>query len=490
MNDLENEILKDMASFAHNPLGFVRYAFDWGEGQLKGKEPDQWQIEVLTEIGDKLKSGEAGTQEAIQIAVASGHGIGKSALVAWVILWAMCTHENTRGVVTANTENQLRTKTWAELSKWFHMCICKHWFKYTATAIFSVDPEHEKTWRIDMSPWSVNNTEAFAGLHNEGNRILIVFDEASAIPDIIWEVSEGALTDENTEIIWCAFGNPTRNTGRFRECFGRFRHRWGRKQIDSRTVKITNKSQINNWIDDYGEDSDFVRVRVRGVFPRASDMQLIPSDWVSAAMRREEVYTIDDPLIMGVDIARGGSDNNVIACRRGHDARSIPALIIPGSETRDSMRLVARIVTHVADLKPDAVFVDATGVGGPVADRLRQMGINAIDVNFASKAGDPDKYANMRAEMWWKLREAIKTSLALPDHSELEQELTSIEYFHDGKDRLLLEKKEDIKKRGLASPDFADALALTYAMPVIRKVNMSANTSYIKNHNPLSDLYS
>lgn len=233
-----------------------------------------------------------------------------------------------------------------------------------------------------------------------------------------------------------------------------------------------------------------MRVRVRGVFPRASDMQLIPSDWVSAAMRREEVYTIDDPLIMGVDIARGGSDNNVIACRRGHDARSIPALIIPGSETRDSMRLVARIVTHVADLKPDAVFVDATGVGGPVADRLRQIGINAIDVNFASKAGDPDKYANMRAEMWWKLREAIKTSLALSDHSELEQELTSIEYFHDGKDRLLLEKKEDIKKRGLASPDYADALALTYAMPVIRKINMSANTSYIKNHNPLSDLYS
>ena len=233
-----------------------------------------------------------------------------------------------------------------------------------------------------------------------------------------------------------------------------------------------------------------MRVRVRGVFPRASDMQLIPSDWVSAAMRREEVYTIDDPLIMGIDIARGGSDNNVIACRRGYDARSIPALIIPGSETRDSMRLVARIVTHVADLKPDAVFVDATGVGGPVADRLRQMGINAIDVNFASKAGNPDKYANMRAEMWWKLREAIKTSLALPDHSELEQELTSIEYFHDAKDRLLLEKKEDIKKRGLASPDYADALALTYAMPVIRKINMSANTSYIKNHNPLSDLYS
>ena len=157
--------------------------------------------------------------QAIQLAVASGHGIGKTALVSWIILWAISTKPDARGVVTANTETQLKTKTWAELGKWFHMFIGKDFFSLTATALFAKDSAHERTWRIDMVPWCERNTEAFAGLHNKERRILVVFDEASAIPDVIWETTEGALTDANTEIIWCVFGNPTRNTGRFRECF-------------------------------------------------------------------------------------------------------------------------------------------------------------------------------------------------------------------------------------------------------------------------------
>ena len=482
------ELVNDIASFTHDPYGFVLYAFPWGKNELADRWPNEWQIETLEQIGRKLQSNEADQYEAIRIAIASGHGIGKSALVSWVILWAMSTHEDTRGVVTANTENQLKTKTWAEVAKWYRLLICKHWFKHTATALFSADPEHERTWRLDMSPWSERNTEAFAGLHNRNKRILLIYDEASAIPDIIWEVSEGALTDEETEIIWLACGNPTRNSGRFRECFGRFKHRWHTRQIDSRTVPTTNKAQLNQWVEDYGEDSDFVRVRVRGMFPSASDMQLIPSGWVYEAMRREELYTIDDPIIMGIDIARGGSDNNVIVTRRGHDVRSIPALVIPGSETRDSMKLVTRIVSHVHDNKPDAVFVDSTSVGGPIADRLRQLGVNAIDVNFASKAIDENSFANLRAEMWWKMREAIKTSLALPNDSQLEQELTTVEYGHDNKNRVLLERKDDMKKRGLASPDHGDAIAITYAYPVIRAVATAISTSYIKDYDPYHDL--
>jgi hypothetical protein len=147
-------------------------------------------------------------EEAIQIARASGHGIGKSALVAWIILWAISTFEDTKGVVTANTENQLKTKTWAEVSKWHRMFIARDLFKMTATALFANDPLHERTWRIDMVPWSERNTEAFAGLHNQGKRILVIFDEGSAIPDLIWEVTEGALTDQDTQIIWMAVRQP------------------------------------------------------------------------------------------------------------------------------------------------------------------------------------------------------------------------------------------------------------------------------------------
>lgn len=147
-----------------------------------------------------------------------------------------------------------------------------------------------------MIPWSEHRTEAFAGLHNQGKRIIVIFDEASAIPDVIWETTEGALTDADTEIIWGVFGNPTRNTGRFRECFGRFRHRWHLWQVGSRATKLTNKEQINQWIADYGEDSDFVRVRVRGVFPRAGDMQFISTEMAEAAMsdKRDPPSTIYD----------------------------------------------------------------------------------------------------------------------------------------------------------------------------------------------------
>ena len=220
-NEYEAQLALDIGGFAYDPLGFVLYAFPWGEeGPLFDRKIEDWQRDELEAIGEALKAGVSVTDaaaRAIRRAIASGHGIGKSAFVSWVILWAVSTLEDARGVVTANTEAQLKGKTWAELAKWHRLCLCGHWFDCTATALISRLPGHEKTWRVDMVPWSERNTEAFAGLHNMGRRVLLVFDEASAIPDSIWDVSEGALTDDNTEIIWIVCGNPTRNTGRFRE---------------------------------------------------------------------------------------------------------------------------------------------------------------------------------------------------------------------------------------------------------------------------------
>lgn len=469
----DEQLLEVMAGFRHDPYGWVLFSFDWGHGELaKFDGPDAWQAQTLQELGAKLRAGEINHFEAIQIAVASGHGIGKSALVSWLILWAMSTFEDTKGVVTANTETQLRTKTWAEVAKWFRLCIIRHWFHLSATALYSKDPEHEKTWRIDQVPWSAHNTEAFAGLHNQGKRILIIFDEASTIDDLIWEVTEGALTDAETEIMWICFGNPTRNSGRFRQCFSKYKHRWLHKQIDSRTCRTSNKLQIQKWVDDYGEDSDFVRIRVRGMFPRASSLQLIPSDWVAEAMRREPFAMLGDALVCGIDIARGGDDANVIQFRRGLDARSIPPIKIPGSETRDTVPFIAKVTTLIAEHRPDAVFVDSTGVGGPVADQIRKLNpaTLVLDVNFASESPDP-KQSNMRSHMWWKLREALKAGLAIEADPELEQELTSPEYGHNARDAIQLEKKADIKKRLGISPDHADALALTYAMPVLPRAH-------------------
>lgn len=472
----ELQLIEDIASFSKDPLGFVLFAFDWGHGELKDYPgPDQWQIETLNGIRDALKKG-ATLEEAIQIAVSSGHGIGKSALVSWVILWALSTFEDTKGVVTANTENQLRTKTWAELAKWYRLCVTSHWFTYTATSIYSSDPKHEKTWRMDAIPWSERNTEAFAGLHNQGKRILVVFDEASAIADIIWEVTEGALTDKETEILWLAFGNPTRGTGRFHACFHKLRHRWKTRQIDSRTVKITNKTQIQAWVDDYGEDSDFVRVRVRGVFPKTSDRQFIPSSYVEMGRGKhldERAYR-HAPKIIGVDPAIYGDDECVIYLRQGPIAKQLGVY----RKIQDDLILAGYVAKFEDEHQADAVFVDM-GYGTGVVSGGRAMGRNWILVPFAGESSDPG-YLNKRAEMWGNAKQWLKEGGAIPDDPVLCDELTGPEYFVNLRGKIQLESKDDMKKRGLASPNRADALALTFAFPVLPKSHTAGRAEFVR----------
>jgi len=291
---LSPELISWLAACSKDPHAFVLGAFPWGEpgSRLERfKGPEAWQTDILGMIRDGLP-----LPRAIQLATASGHGVGKSALVSWIILWALSTKPDTRGVVTANTETQLKTKTWSELGKWYHMFLAKDHFKLTATAIFQDSEEHERTWRIDQVPWSERNTEAFAGLHNQGRRILVVFDEASAIPDIIWETTEGALTDKDTEIIWTVFGNPTRNLGRFKECFenGAFHEFWQTRQVDSRAVSFTNQEQIAKWLKAYGEDSDFVRIRVYGIFPRVGEMEFFSYEDVLAAALRVRMRSLPE----------------------------------------------------------------------------------------------------------------------------------------------------------------------------------------------------
>jgi hypothetical protein len=473
----EEELLTDLGSMSSDPLSFVLWAFPWGnpDGELaSARGPEAWQIDILTSIRDNILT----VDEAIRVAVASGHGVGKSALVAWLILWAFSTFEDTKGVVTANTENQLKTKTWAELSKWFRLFIARDFFHLTATKLYARDPLHEDTWRVDMVPWSERNTEAFAGLHNQGKRILLIMDEASAIPDVIWETAEGALTDQNTQILWLVFGNPTRSTGRFRACFpgGKFQHRWKHRAVDSREVSITNKTQIDKWIKDYGEDHDFVRIRVKGVFPRTGEMEFISETLVDEAIQRPLIAGADaDPLVFGVDVARFGDDVSVIFIRHGKDARTYPPIIL---RKLDLMVLAGRVAEEYTRLHPDAVFIDGGGMGGGVVDRLRQLNVPVIDIAFQSKADrtNPDNplisYANKRAEMWGAIRGWLEYG-CLPADELLRAELITPLYGYDAQNRILLESKDSIRGRGASSPNIADALALTFAYPVASKALMT-----------------
>lgn len=452
-----------MDDYAADPLGWVCDSYPWGEGVLANVTgPRQWQRDVLGDIGEHLSNPETRCKP-LRIAVASGHGIGKSAEIAMILNWAMSTCPDTRAVVTANTDGQLRTKTWPEVSKWARLALNADWWAVPATAMY--EKNHEKSWRADATPWSENNTEAFAGLHNEGKRIVLIFDEASKIADKVWEVAEGALTDANTEIIWLAFGNPTQNTGRFRECFGKYRHLWKTRQIDSRTVEGTNKEYLDEMVATYGEDSDIVKVRVRGQFPSQSVSQFIATDLVQdAQLRRLQMIDPGAPLVMGVDIARFGDDQSVIRFRQGRDGRIVPPIKWRGMDTVFSAGKVAEAIIKY---KPEAVFIDGGGVGGGVVDILKSQNFRVTEVNFGGASSDLKQYANKRASMWGDMRDWLATGVIDKD-PELETDLIGPFYFFDKDSRLLLEKKEDMKKRGLASPDNGDALALTFAGPVQR----------------------
>jgi hypothetical protein len=493
LQDIDLEIADQCLEYYADPLGFVMWAFPWGE---KGSElqnyygPDEWQERELRQIGKQVVDRNFDGVKAvlpIQRATASGHGIGKSALTSWIILWLMSTRPRCRGTVTANTSDQLKTKTWGELSKWKDLCITGHWFDYynskgNMNLRHIANPEK---WRVDAYTCREENSEAFAGQHAIDSTSFYIFDEASNVPSKIWEVAEGGLTDG--EPMFFVYGNPTRNHGRFFDCFNRQRDLWVTHQIDSRDCRFPNKELHKRWIKVWGVDSDYVRVRIRGMFPRAGDMQFIPSDVVSECMKCDVRSLDDDALIMGIDVARGGEDRNVIVYRKGRDARSFPTYIIPGEKTRDTMLLVSKI-TDLCDpqrarhykghaLVPDAIFVDETGLGGPIVDRLRQLNLPVFGVNFGSAPFDKQHFVNRAAEMWFRMREWLMSGGAIKDHPELEMDLTARGFSHNSKDQLVLESKDDMKKRDLASPDWGDALALTFATSVA-KVERDSRTGY------------
>ena len=460
----EAQLRNDIASFSKDPYGFVLYAFPWKTGELdKHQGPDDWQIQILKAIRDGLLT----IEEAIQVAVASGHGIGKSALISWLILWGLSTFEDTRGIVTANTETQLKTKTWPELAKWYRLFIAKHWFEYTATSMYSKQKEHEKTWRVDMIAWSENNTEAFAGLHNQGKRVLLFFDEASAISDKIWEVAEGALTDKDTELLWIAFGNPTRNSGRFHACFHGLKHRWNTQQIDSRTARMSNKERIKKWEQDYGEDSDWFKVRVRGEFPNASEMQFIPNDYVEKARGRHLLETSYNfaAVVIGVDPAWTGGDETCIFLRQGLMSKMLACL-----RTNNNDVHIAQLVARYEDeYKADGVAIDL-GYGTGIYSAGQVMGRTWTLVPFGGSSPD-EGYMNMRAHMWNQMKMWLRDGGSIPNDPVLAEELVSPEAYtaQTGRSigKVYLESKDDIKDRGLSSPNRADALALTFSINVL-----------------------
>lgn len=453
-----------------DPLAFVLGAYEWGKPGTALEHhdgPDVWQRKFLEDLGAEVQARKfdgSKAVEAIRKAASKGHGVGGTALLAWIVDWIMSTRPDCQGSVTANTIKQLTTKTWPAIQVWTQRCITGHWFTVNSELMYYT--ARKASWFCACQSSSEENSEAFAGQHAVNSTSFYVFDEASAIPEKIFEVAEGGLTDGEPMVFM--FGNPTRSQGSFHKaCFGAMRHRWKPIIVDSRESRLANQATIQEWISDYGEDSDFVRVRVRGLPPSASDAQFIDSARIVAAQRRSVVVLPDEPLVAGVDFAWGGADDNVVRFRRGSDARGIQPIRIKGEFTRDPGIMTNRLADVLSKdydgHKVQMLFLDSAGIAGPIGQRLRSLGhTNVMEVNFGADSPDP-KYRYFRDYMWGRMKDWL-ASASIDASADLETDLTGPGLRPDRQQRVWLESKEDMKKRGLDSPDDGDALALTFAM--------------------------
>jgi hypothetical protein len=303
-----------------------------------------------------------------------------------------------------------------------------------------------------------------AGLH--APHVLVILDEASAIPDAIWDTLEGAMTTPRA--IWLAFGNPTRNSGRFKEIFpgGLYQHEWTTRRIDSRTCKKVNKAQHEQWIATRGIDSDFVKIHVLGEHPRQSEEQFIGADLVTMAQQREVAPYLHAPKVLGADVAT--TNRSVLLLRQG-------CKILWKQEYWDKKPgEIAAIITSVMDqTQPDATFVDAAGLGAGIYDMIRQTSHYVIAANGAHEVpetpsllnmpSEKDLYYNMRSCMWGRMKDWLGEWGCLPlEYSGLARELQAPHWTYAGRNKILLESKEDMRVRGVASPDEADSLSLTF----------------------------
>lgn len=499
MTNADMQLADEIARFYADPLGFVMFAYEWDTDPAlqvcKLPEPwcfiydcefgpDVWACELLDTIGQQVRDNAFDglhAVRAIREAVASGHGIGKSAITAWLVDWIMSTRPYARGTVTATTLPQLESKTWAEIAKWTKKCITGHWFDVTTgrnsmRMSAKSDPE---AWFCTAQTCREENSEAFAGQHAANSTSFYIFDEASGVPDVVWEVAEGGLTDG--EPMFFAFGNPTQNSGKFYDCFNAQRHRWGSRQIDSREVQISNKETIDEWIADYGENSDFVKVRVRGMFPAMSAKQFISVPDADAALGkhlRTEQYAFA-PKILTCDPAWEGDDELVIGLRQGlrfDVLRTIPK--------NDNDVQIATLLANLEDEHAaDGVIIDF-GYGTGIYSAGQTMGRDWLLADFGSKSPDAG-CLNLRAFMWREMRDWLKAGGAIPNDKVLYADLIAPQTVPRADGVIQLEAKKDMKRRNLPSPNRADALALSFAFPITRKQHVHVNRQdTIRGHDP------
>jgi len=458
MSNHEGELADLIGSCYADPLKFVRLAFDWGYGDLANFDgPDTWQTEFLTRLGEACRNRLP--DDPVRMVAKTGRGPGKTAMEAWLILWLMSTRPNFAGFATANTADQLSDKLWRELAMWHRRSINQHWFTWTATRFYA--NEAKETWGVDALPWRENNPDAMGGLHNAGRGQCAIVDEGSGIPASIYDVIDATMTDPDSFVF--VFGNPMRKSGRFYELFTKFAHRWITMTVDCRKARAPNQRKIQQDIEDWGLDSNYIRVNVLGEFPTSDADTLIPLHLIEAARDRRVEGNDRYKPVWGVDVARFGNDRSCLVSRRHRKVESKEVW-----RGLDTMQLAGRIKNKWDETEPDdrpcAIVIDVIGVGAGVVDRLREFpGIGGVVValNVSESPAVKAKFHKLRDEMYWKGREWFEGMNVECQDPEIGGEIGDVLYWFTSSGQIKVEPKHDIKERLGRSPDVGEGFLLS-----------------------------
>ncbi len=447
--------------WVHDPVGFCR--------ALMAVAPQPWQEDALRAI-------EAGDRVAIR----SGHGVGKSALLAWLVLWFLSTRGAAKVPCTAPTAHQLSDILWGEIAKWRR--------RLPAELADRIEVKKDRVERVDAPQecFAVARTarreqpEAFQGFHSEN--LLFIVDEASGVDDAIFEVGEGAMATQGAKTVLA--GNPTRASGYFFEAFHRDRSAWTALRVSCADSALVAAKYAESMAERFGSDSNVYRVRVLGEFPTAEDDAVIPLDWCESAVCRDVAPIEDVRVVWGLDVARFGSDRTALAKRRGN-ALLEPVKWWQGKDLMQVCGLVLDAYEAADDADcPGEILVDSIGLGAGVVDRLRELGLPARGVNVGEAAAAGGRHARRRDELWWKAREWFEArTCVIPDDSALIAELSLPKYRFTSAGKLQVESKDELKSRGVQSPDLADAFCLTFAGGV-QRIARTASSRYIGRHRP------
>lgn len=424
--------------YADRPAEFVE--------DLLNVTPQDWQREVMQAVAEKHR----------RLSIRSGHGVGKSSCASWLMIWYLLTRYPCKVVVTAPTASQLFDALFAE---------CKRWIKELPSPLRNLLEMKSDRIELAASPTEAfisartsrsESPESLAGVHAE--HVLLVVDEASGVPESVFEAAYGSMSGKNATTI--LLGNPTRSSGYFFETHTRLRDSWWTKQVSCEDSHLVSPDFIKEMEVKYGADSNAMRVRCYGEFPLAEDDTLISLHAVEQASKRTVEQPENTPVVWGLDVARYGDDASVLCIRKGRHLVSLQSW-----KKLSLMELSGRVLDLLnnADEPPDEILVDSIGLGAGVLDRLRELDIPARGVNVSESPAMADRYANLRAELWDATKSWFNEEVQIPNEDSLIADLTAPRYSFNSSGKMLVESKAETKKRLGRSTDFADSLVLTFA---------------------------